>query len=130
MSLSATVLAKASSEARTCSVSAARSIGGAGGGSAALALFGLAGFAVWAPAPEARSAPAAKATRSVEETIRALMRMTFRKFRAATDAASGDRDFVAEVDVLDRVQEGDAVLARALERLAAGDQPHAAAALV
>ena len=41
-----------------------------------------------------------------------------------------DGDRVVEVDVLDRVQQLDAFVHRALERLAAGDQSHAAAALV
>src|SRR4051794_18335434 len=41
-----------------------------------------------------------------------------------------DRDLVGEVDVLDRVQQPDALVHRPLEGLAARDQPGAAGALV
>src|SRR5690606_20570663 len=43
---------------------------------------------------------------------------------------SGDRDLGAEVHVLDRVQDLDTLGERALERLAAADEAHAARALV
>ena len=41
-----------------------------------------------------------------------------------------DGDVVVEVDILDGVQNFNAVLHRLLERLAAGDESHAACALV
>lgn len=44
--------------------------------------------------------------------------------------ALGDRHVVREVDVLDRAQQTDALVERALERLAAGDETGAASALV
>ena len=50
--------------------------------------------------------------------------------RQQKSKTSGDRDRAAQIDVLNRVQQADAFLHRALERLAAGDQPHAAGALV
>src|SRR5687768_3485263 len=43
---------------------------------------------------------------------------------------SGDRDVLRKIDVLDRVEQLDALLERALERLAAGDEAHAACTLV
>ena len=43
---------------------------------------------------------------------------------------SRDRHFLRQVDVLDRVEERRALLHRALERLASGDEAHAARALV
>src|SRR5690242_17219585 len=41
-----------------------------------------------------------------------------------------DRDLVVEVDILDGVEQLDALLHRPLERLAAGDEAHASRALV
>src|SRR4051812_20805148 len=43
---------------------------------------------------------------------------------------SGDGDVLGQVHILDRVQELDAVLERLLERLASGDEAHAAGTLV
>src|SRR5258708_35521177 len=48
----------------------------------------------------------------------------------ARNPSSGDRDVLVQVDVLNRVQQPDAFLDRALEGLAAGDEAHAAGALV
>ena len=53
-----------------------------------------------------------------------------KRFRPGVQSRSRDRDFLRQIDVLDRVQQRDAFLHRTLERLAAGDQAHAAGALV
>src|SRR5476649_2350695 len=60
--------------------------------------------------------------RSTGWPMRATLRIDMRE--------SGDRDGAVQIDVLDRVQQPDALVHRALKRFAAGDQPHAARALV
>ena len=83
MSSSATVFAKAISAARTCSVSAARSIGGGGSSFFGLAAFG---FALWASTSTASAASDAVAITATARmgSVRVLMRMASRKKRAVS----------------------------------------------
>ena len=61
---------------------------------------------------------------------RGIRRSPDRTSASTGSRLSATRDVLAEVDVLDRVEQLDALLERPLERLAAGDQAHAAGALV
>ena len=75
------------------------------------------------------------AFRSTHEALREFLGRIVGRRRPSTEpglkaAPLRDRHFFRQIDVLDRVEQRRAFLHRTLERLAAGDQAHAAGALV